>query len=160
MKLPVATHIMFKRILCPTDFSKSSDEAVSTALEIASLLKCELIVLYAYRLVLNDDKRDNLNKVLFKREQEAMAEKKFQGLRQACPGFSGIECTFLSEVGFVSERISSTISTSHIDLLVLSSSIQRKLKEQGGDDEGELSLYFRCPVLLVPSPELVSKAHK
>lgn len=142
---------MFKRILYPTDFSASSNRALSCALDRAQSRQSELIILYTYRLISNTESPENSNGISIKKEKEDMAFKKFEKLRKDYPGFSKINYQFVTEVGFAHERISSAIKRFGVDLLIVPESIQEKLEENPAFTKENLSDHFHCPVLLVSS---------
>lgn len=146
---------MFKRIIYPTDFTETSLKSFSLALDIATVNEAEIIVLYTYRLITESLEESNKSKIMFKRDLEAAANRKFEELKSFYPDIENIDHTFLSEVGFVKERLSSAVKTFNTDLVVLCENIQKKLLEWDLNDEKSLSV-FHCPVMLVPSPmELV-----
>ncbi|WP_040496243.1 universal stress protein [Fulvivirga imtechensis] len=142
---------MFKRIIFPTDFSESSAKAFSYVLDVVRSHQSELIILYTYRLISGADGRYYGNKISIKREREEEANKQFEQLKQCYPELSDFEHHFLTEVGFVSDRISLAVERFNIDLVVLSESIQQQLKEKWEMSDENLPGRFHCPVLLVPS---------
>ena len=145
---------MFKRIIFPTDFSESSGKAFSFVLDIARANKSELIVLYTYRLISGGDGRYSGSKISLKREREDEANRQFAQLKECYPELLNISHTFLTEVGFVSDRISLAVERFNVDLVVLSQSILQQLKEKWEMSDENLPTRFQCPVLLVPSQVL------
>lgn len=147
---------MFKRIICPTDFTESSAEALSLALEIAHSNKSELIILYTYRLISGvDGQVGSGNRISLKKEQEEKANKEIEQLKKRFSGFSRVKHTFLIEVGFISDRISYAVEKYNIDLVVLTENIHQRLKEKWEVSSENVLTRFHCPVLLIPAKELV-----
>ncbi|UII30467.1 universal stress protein [Fulvivirga ulvae] len=142
---------MFKSIICPVDFSESSANALSFALDIAQSNQSELVVLYTYRLISGNDDKAHINKVTLKKEQEEIANKRIEELKERFPEFAKIKHSFLTEVGFISDRLTMAIEKYNVDLVVLTENIKHRFKERWEvNDENALN-QFDCPVLLIPS---------
>lgn len=143
---------MFKRILYPTDFSEPSAKALAFVLDIAQAYNSEVVILFTYRLLSSGgDGKLTMDKVSHKREQEKLANRKFEELKQSCPQLLKVKHTFFAEVGFITDRMSLAIDKFNIDLVVISESIQPKLKEKWEKIDDNLPARFHCPILLIPA---------
>ena len=137
------------RILFPTDFSDESAKAISTAIDLAEKHDAELIFLYAFRLI---KEQDNTTKDIggLKASLELEAIQEFKKLQESKLNTSLIKTSFLSEVGFLSDRLKSTIENRAIDLTVISASIEKSLnKEMKNRKDFKINTYFDCEVLLI-----------
>lgn len=142
---------MFKSIICPVDFSESSVNALAFALDIAQSNQSELVVLYTYRLISGSNDKQVANKVTLKKEQEEIASKRIEELKEHFPEFAKVKHTFLAEVGFISDRLAMAIEKYNADLVVLTENIKQRLQEKWEVDNENVLTRFHCPVLLIPS---------
>ncbi|MBL6449357.1 universal stress protein [Fulvivirga sp. 29W222] len=145
---------MFKSIICPVDFSESSANALSFALDIAQSNQSELVVLYTYRLISGTDDKAGANRISLKRQQEEIANKRIEELKKRFPEFEQVRHTFLAEVGFINDRLAMAIEKYNVDLIVLTENIKMRLKERWEDGDESVLARFNCPVLLIPSKEV------
>ena len=141
---------MFKRIICPIDFSDHSAQAIAAAVNIAQPNGSELVILYTYRLV-GIEHTDIHDKISFRQYREELATKKMHEMVMQYPQLSDIRYTFLTEIGFLRDRVFLAVKKYSIDLVVLSEDIQVRLKEKWGTSEEDLLNQLHCPILLVPS---------
>ncbi|MDX1629050.1 MAG: universal stress protein [Fulvivirga sp.] len=146
-------HKLFNRILFPTDFTSSSMDALHYVVELSGLNEAELYFLHTYRLIDSDLYGNEIVKAKRLLEQQAMDRfKKWDDdfLKQ-----TKLKYSFNTEVGFISDRIVSNIQQYDIDLLVLCKSIQDKMKEKSERGYNSLLKDLSCPVMLVPTGEMV-----
>src|SRR5688572_1168320 len=101
-------------IVCVIDFSESSKEVVSWAIELAKNLKNHLTILYTYRLLKQDGEI-----IPLKRKMELEASKNFTELENQLLVGSGVEYDFKTEVGFVDDRIAEHLKTNKLSFLVM-----------------------------------------
>ncbi len=139
---------LFKKILYPTDFSDSSINLLSYVLELSRLNNAELIILYAYRL--NDPAEDQKSIILLKKEIEKRAQDSFGKIENDFLNPSKINYTLLTEIGFMNDRINSTVETQHVDLLVLSRELKSYLKTTDQSKSDEILPDLTCPILILP----------
>lgn len=148
---------MFKRIICPTDFTEPSANALAFALDIAQSNKSELIILYTYRLISGGEGKVDTNKILLKKQQEELANRQIEELRKHFPELAEVKHTFLTEVGFISDRLAMAVERYNIDLVVLTENIRQRLKEKWEVSDENVLTRFQCPVLLIPSKMVSEK---
>ena len=140
------------RILFPTDFSEESAKTISHAIDLAEEHDSELILLYAFRLIKEQDNTKDIGGLKASLELEAIQE--FKKLQENLLNTSPIKTSFLSEVGFLSDRIKSTIENKDVDLLVVSPTIENSLKkDMKNRNNFRINTYFDCKVLIIPTKE-------
>jgi nucleotide-binding universal stress UspA family protein len=140
------------KILFPTDFSQSSIDAMQYAVRLSATLGAELIILHTFRLT--DTHLEGKKLFDSKKNLEISAINEFNVFDDKYLKHTGIRYLFLSEVGFMSDRIISNIKEHKIDLLMLGNEMQTKMKEKTEVDCKGIIQGLGCPVLLVP--ELIS----
>jgi len=138
---------IFKTILFPTDFTEESLKALHYVVELASACHSELIILHTYRLIGNGGVQENM--LESKRRMEENARLEFQKM-DAYMKDSNLRYSFLSEIGFVSDRIVSNIKTYGVDLVVLCENMQKRIKERSEKGYKGILDKTSCPIMLVP----------
>ena len=133
---------MNKSILCPIDFSESSENVLKWAAELSSRLNYHLTVLYPYRLL----QAANGDAVFLKKQNEEHASKKFATLEKNYLKGKNISFDFSPEVGFVNDRIDYHLKKEAIVLMVVSKGMNFKNNESAED----LINHANVPVLVVP----------
>ncbi len=138
---------LIKKILFPIDFSGSSIEALNYVVRLSNAFESDLIVLHTYRLI--NAFLDNNNLPNMKKDLEIHANNQFKLIEDQYLKSSGIHYLFQSEVGFISDRIISNVKEFDIDLLVLSSSVEEKIKDKVEKGYQRLITEINCPVMFV-----------
>ncbi len=147
--------MMFDKILFPTDFSESSNKALGFAIEVSQYNQAELVVLYAFRLINGPELSQSINRVDLKREIEKKAILDFKPWDKRLNKV-GLDYSFLSEVGFLNDRILSTVQSKNIDLVILCDEVQKKVEEKDGGGRERFIHELQCPVMLIPSNSVLS----
>lgn len=135
------------RILFPTDFSKDSIQALSSAIDLAKQHDAELILLYAYRLIKTQGSNEDISGLKASLALEANQE--FIKLKELKLNSSKVKTSFLCEVGFLSDRLLATVDNEKIDFLVISSSIEKTLKKEMKNARDILTSNLDCKVLFL-----------
>ncbi|MEP2771503.1 MAG: universal stress protein [Fulvivirga sp.] len=139
---------LFKKILYPTDFSNKSLQGLNYVLKLSEINNAELILLHAYRLLGAGASTENL--VAAKKMVEDNANLAFQKLDSDLLKDSQIRYSFISEVGFLSDRIVSNIKLYEIDLVVLCTEMQKTIIEKSDHEYKSLVNALSCPLMLMP----------
>ena len=140
---------LFQRVLYPTDFSENSTRAMNYALKVCKAHNAELFILYTYRLINNG----NSDGISFRDSLAHLGREEFEKVNAELLKGSGIKYSFLSEIGFIVDRILANTIDSKIDLIVLCDSILHKIEQKPEKGKDRLLKRINCPVMLVP-PEL------
>jgi hypothetical protein len=112
-------------ILCIVDFSQSSERALSWAICLAKQINAHLIILHAFRLLLQEG-----NPVQLAKAQSEKAFINFHIIEKRFFQSCQITYEFKAEIGFIVDRIEAHSSDRTIDLLVVD-----KKQESGVFDE-------------------------
>lgn len=115
------------RILLPIDFSDGSIQALFSVIELAKQHNAELIILYAYRLIKKKDNNKDVGEL--KASLELEANRKFNKIKETILTPANIKASFLCEIGFLYDRLTTTVKNEKIDCLVVSSTIEKTLKK-------------------------------
>ncbi|MEM6524512.1 MAG: universal stress protein [Bacteroidota bacterium] len=137
---------LYKKILYPTDFSENSIRTMDYAVKVSKNQNAELILLYAYRLINNGDS-DHIS------HRNNMAEhgrKSYDTVNREVLEYSDVDYTYLSEVGFIEDRILATVKENDVDLVVICESVHKAIENQNKDGNERLLKRISCPVMLVP----------
>lgn len=139
---------LFNKLLFPTDFSEGSIKAMQFVIDLAKACNSEIIILHTYRLISNslDDEESMLSK---KRKIETDALANFNSLEKALKE-ANLKYTFISDIGFISDRIVANAKSNQVDLLILCSSMQQKIREKAERGYAGLMSDLECPAMLVP----------
>jgi len=139
---------LFRKILFPTDFSDESINTLEYVVRLSTMNQSELLILYTFRLIGTDD--DTKKLVDAKRMLEDNARQAFEKIDNALLRHSSLSYTFLSEVGFISDRIMSNIKEHDVDLLILYDKMHDKIDEKLESGSSSLMSQISCPVMFVP----------
>lgn len=142
---------LFRKILYPTDFSNASVEGLNYVLKLSEMNDAELVLLHAYRLSGAYATSENL--VAAKQMVESNAHLAFEKLDNEVLKWRTIKYSFISEVGFLSDRIISNIKHYDIDLVVLCSEMQNTIIEKSDHEYISLVNALSCPLMLMPSDQ-------
>lgn len=131
---------MTNTIICTTDFSESSREALRWSIEMATKLGRHLTVLHTYRLIKQNNEAPQKKKI----EEDAMksfAQLEKELLKDAVVGYD-----FKTEVGFIDDRIAEHLKTNQVSFLVMGKSMSLRNKESFDDLVRELQI----PLVITP----------
>lgn len=129
-------------IICATDFSESSKEALRWSISLASKLKSHLTILFTYRLLnLHGGEITELKKSI-----EKNAAENFIRLEKEFLAGKGISYDFKVEVGFISNRVRDHAKKNATSLLVMSSGDTSANRESFN----ELVETIQIPLVIVP----------
>ena len=134
--------ILQPSILCPIDFSESSESALKWAAELSSRLNYHLTIVYPYRLL----QVANGEAIFLKKQNEENASKKFAALEKNYLRGKNISYDFSPEVGFVNDRVDYHLKKEAIVLMVISKNMNLKNSES----TEEFINHTNVPVLVVP----------
>ena len=132
---------MTSAIICTTDFSESSREALRWSIDMAKKTGSHLTVLHTYRLIKQPDEV-----VLQKKKIEEEASLNLAKLEEELLMGSGIGYDFKIEVGFVDDRIKEHLKTNQISFLVMGKIMSLRNKESFDDLVRELQI----PLVIIP----------
>jgi nucleotide-binding universal stress UspA family protein len=132
---------MTNGILCATDFSDSSKEALELAVALAKRLNSHLTILYTYRLL-----KQNGEVLFIKSKMEEEGLRKFRALETEFLLGAGISYDFKTEVGFVDDRIEAHTKANKISFLVMGKNMSVGNKESFD----ELVENLQAPLVIVP----------
>ena len=133
---------MTSAIICTTDFSESSREALRWSIEMAKKMGSHLTVLHTYRLIKQNDE----SAIPQKKKIEEDAMKSLALLEQEFLYESGIEYDVKIEVGFVDDRIAEHVKSHQISFLVIDKGMGLRNKETFDD----LVRQLQIPLVIIP----------
>lgn len=136
------------RILLPIDFSDGSIQALFSVIELAKQHNAELIILYAYRLIKKKDNNKDVGEL--KASLELEANRKFNKIKETILTPANIKASFLCEIGFLYDRLTTTVKNEKIDCLVVSSTIEKTLKKDIKNAKHILKTNSDYKVLFLP----------
>ena len=116
---------MQKTILCITDFSHSSDSALTCAASLAHDINAHLTLLYTYRL--HAEKGEEIFDCKKRKDREAANS--FSILEKAFLQHKGIDYDLKTEVGFLGDRIDAMARKTEISFIVVAKDMKAKNKE-------------------------------
>ncbi|MEM7107966.1 MAG: universal stress protein [Bacteroidota bacterium] len=137
---------LYKKILYPTDFSENSIRTMDYAVKVSQDQNAELILLYAYRLI-NNGNADHIS------HRNTIAEhgrKSYDTVNKEVLERSEVDYTYLSEVGFIEDRILATVKENDVDLVVICDSVHKAIESQNKNGNERLLKRISCPMMLVP----------
>jgi len=132
---------MTNGILCATDFSESSLEALKWAVDLSKKLGSHLTILYTYRLF-----HQNGEAIEVKRRMEAVAKENFERLEKEFLFGAGISYDLKIEVGFIDDRIEDHLKKNKVSFLVM----EKGLTVRNKDAFDDLINHIHLPVVIVP----------
>ncbi|MCK6616371.1 MAG: universal stress protein [Cyclobacteriaceae bacterium] len=136
-------------VLCALDFSEASPAVLKAAVDLAAHFNTRLIVLYAYRILPENETITDYRRAIVNRAQEDFAhlEKKL-GLNGSVP------YEFRAEVGFLSDRIRSSVQANRVGFVVIGQRLASEINEQKGMTLEEFIDQAAVPVLIVPEMQV------
>ena len=147
----------YKKILYPTDFSETSISCLREVVGLPEFESSDFFLLHAFRLIGADAESSNL--VAAKRMLEANSINAFNKLNEDVLKNFHQRFHFLSEVGFVSDRVISNIRDYNIDLLMLCNRMREEIYEKAGKDYQNMLERIPCPMLLMPEFKIIGIDH-
>lgn len=129
-------------IICATDLTESSKDALRWSVSLASKLKSHLTILFTYRLL----NIHNGEIIELKKNIEKKAAEHFAQLEKEFLIGKGISYDFKIEVGFVSNRVKDYAKKNAVSLLVMSNSD----KSANRESIDELVETIQIPLVIVP----------
>lgn len=105
-----------REILCVIDLSESSGRVLEVAARISHGCKAHLVVLFPFRLIQSGFLGD-LPSLKLKLETEA--REKFADLKKNLPPMDNLSVEFISEIGFIADRIESHVKRNRVDLVII-----------------------------------------
>jgi hypothetical protein len=133
---------MTKGIICTTDFSESSKDALKWSVSLAQLLNTRLTILYTYRL-LNSHNGEALE---LRKEIEESANRNFSSLERDILTGKGISYDFKIEVGFVSNRVKHYAKKDGVSFVVMG----KRMNSTNKESFDELAESLQVPLVIVP----------
>lgn len=132
-------------VVCAVDFTETSVLVLKAAVELADRFAKRLIVLYAYRIIPENEAIGDYRKMVIKKAHEdfALLEKKL-GLNGSLP------YEFRVEVGFLADRIKNAVQASPEAFIVIGQKLALEINEQKGMTLEEFIVQASVPVLIVP----------
>ena len=134
---------MTKKILCTTDFSEASNNALKWAINFSLKEDSELTILYTYRLTKNISEE----LVAWKKRIEEEASGKFAAFEDRWLKGKGIKYQFKIEVGFVGDRIEDHAKKNSLAFLVVDKDMCMKNKDTFED----LLDHMHVPLIIIPN---------
>ncbi|MTI21771.1 universal stress protein [Fulvivirga sp. RKSG066] len=145
----MAQEQLFRKILYPIDFSDASVKALHYVVKLSEVSCADLILLHTYRLFGADATNHNLAEA--KHMLENNAQMAFEKIEEEMLKHSSVQCSFHSEVGFISDRIISSIEPLNIDLIILCTNIHQQIMGKSDNEYNGLVSKVKCPIMLMPS---------
>jgi|SRR5688572_25762263 nucleotide-binding universal stress UspA family protein len=133
---------MTSAIICTTDFSDSSRDALRWSIDMAKKMGSHLTILHTYRLIKQNDE----DVIPQKKRIEEEAVKNLTQLEKEFLTNAGVEYDFKIEVGFVDDRIAEHVKRSHISFLVMDKGMGLRNKEMFDD----LIRQLQIPLVIIP----------
>jgi nucleotide-binding universal stress UspA family protein len=132
-------------VVCAVDFSETSSSVLKAAVDLANRFAKRLVVLYAYRIIPDNEAIGDYRKTIVKKAHEdfALLEKKL-GLNGSVP------YEFRAEVGFLADRIKSAVQANPGAFIVIGQKLALEINEQKGMTLEEFIAQASVPVLIVP----------
>ena len=153
----IINFFIMKKILFPTDFSETATNAFVHALELAKIVKGELILLHSFELHLVDNVFYPEN---YKETFDTLELSKFEQFKDELPklraiadeqNLSHINMTHCLMHGNLLHNIEESIETDKIDFVVMGTSGATGWKEMFvGTNTGEVITAVNVPILSVP----------
>jgi len=134
---------MTKKILCTTDFSEASNNALKWAISFSLKEDSELTILYTYRLTKNISEE----LVAWKKRIEKEASGKFAAFEDIWLKGKGIKYQFKIEVGFIGDRIDDHAKNNNLAFLVVDKDMCMKNKDTFDD----LLDHMNVPLIIIPN---------
>jgi hypothetical protein len=135
---------MTQIILCTIDFSEDSKETLRWAAAMARSLKAHLTILYTYRL----NKYGEGQALQMKKKIVEEANRKFALLEKEILTGQNISYDFISEVGFVYDRIEDHAKSKAVMFFVM----DKNMISANQENYQEIVEHIQVPLVIVPTP--------
>jgi nucleotide-binding universal stress UspA family protein len=154
----VITFVQMKKILVPTDFSKSANKALDFAIIFAKKTKARIILLHAsHTTVISTNIPVDYSYVKIKNDKNEAMEK-LMALQAKVLKSGIIKCDYISVEEFAIDAILSTIKKKKIDLVIMGTKGASGLKGMiFGSNTAVVIEKSTCPVLAVPETGALSE---
>lgn len=131
-------------VLCAFNLGESADSVVKSAVAHSVRLNLPLMILCSYRLIQTNASEEV---VAVKKRFERMA---FKQIKSISTPDTGIQPSFRTEIGFLSDRVESFIKAGKVNLLVVGNSTAATIYEHKGLTLKEFVKKINVPVLVIP----------
>lgn len=128
-------------ILCATDFTDASKNALKWSIQLAKQSSKHLTILYTYRIL-----KQNGDIFSMKRRMDDEGLKNFKALEKELLDGTGVSYEFKTEIGFVDDRIEEHVKKNNISFLVLGKNMTLRNKESFD----ELIENLQTPLVIIP----------
>jgi hypothetical protein len=135
-----------KAVLCALDFKEASDNVIRAALELAAQKHENLVILYAYRLLMPKN-QDIAN---YRNNMEHHARTEFDALISKINIKKDVPYEFLAEIGFFSDRIGAYLKSNPVDTIVMGQHLANAIHEHTGITFENFLATTKVPVLVIP----------
>ncbi|MBX2945852.1 MAG: universal stress protein [Cyclobacteriaceae bacterium] len=135
-----------KVILCALDFSEVTENVIREAFKLAAKKRASLIFLYAYRLL--QRKGESLS--AYRNGVEAKAKEDFEKLIKTIGYTMDVPFAFITEIGFLSDRIESYMGKNNVAAIVLCEKLAETLNEQKDVSLEDFIHGLKIPVVIIP----------
>ena len=116
------------------------------ALKVSESQQAELILLYAYRLINNGD----ADHISHRNNLAELGRKSYEKVDQSLLKDSEVGYTYLSEIGFIEDRILATVKENDVDLVLICDSVHKAIENQNKNGNERLLKRISCPLMLIP----------
>jgi len=122
----------YNKILLPIDLEMDPEEVISKGLDLSRHTGATLIILHAYRLIMNSHNHPMSSNCNIKTCLESKAINLFKKLEQQVLQNSSVPYRFFSEVGFISDRIVANANNQQVEAVLIHPSVAKKIEENKG----------------------------
>jgi hypothetical protein len=133
---------MNNAILCTIDFSDTSRDVLTYAVNLSKQFNSHITILYTYRLL----SQLNGELVEMRKKIEEKAREDFSILEKEVLAGSGVSYDFKIEVGFVSNRVKEYAKKHSLSFLVMG----KKMNGSSKESFDELAENIQVPLVIVP----------
>lgn len=132
---------MTNGILCATDLTDASKNALEWSIRLAKQLNKHLTILYTYRIL-----KQNGEVLSMKKRMDDEGLKNFKSMEKEFLDGTGVAYDFKTEIGFVDDRIEEHTKKNKIGFLVLGKNMTIRNKESFD----ELVENLQVPLVIIP----------
>jgi hypothetical protein len=145
-----------KRLLCVVDLTESAAKVLDVAATIANACNAHMVVLFPYRLM---DYGVHGDLTSLRRKIETEAREKFNALKTTVPTLESTSCEFRPEIGFVFDRIISSVRNNEIEMIILGQQQIRAINDRQGLTLENLMSTSMRPFVIVPEAKTAEPVH-
>ena len=110
---------MVSNILVPIDFSEESKAATRLAFEWSSMLKCNIILLHTYRLIVDEDSQQTDSPREIRESIISRKMQDFERFKSEIDFSKAYKFSFTLELGFAPESVARSTKDNDIDLVII-----------------------------------------